>query len=153
MRQVLFFVFCSGFFRGIKSQPLLLAQPPAGGALSWSSNVTGFHSGWLALLLFLYKEEEAASKIPCCGGILQELDSQLSFSHKKHQKQSKTFTVTPEYLFKSSNKCCVMHRQHFQVLTSLFFWDALCGIVTARTCGINSHSRTRRAFHLARQVS
>lgn len=121
MRQVLFFVFCSGFFRGIKSQPLLLAQPPAGGALSWSSYVTGFHSGWLALLLFLYKEEEAASKIPCCGGILQELDSQLSFSHKKHQKQSKTFTVTPEYLFKSSNKCCVTHRQHFQVLTSLFF--------------------------------
>lgn len=150
MRQVLFCFLI--FFRGIKSQPLLFAQPPAGGALSWSSNVTGFHSGWLALLLFLY-QEEAAKKIPCCGGILQELASQLSFSHKKHQKQSKTFTVTPDYRFKSSNNCCMTHRQHFQVLTSLFFWDALCGIVTARTCGINSHSRTLRAFHLARQVS
>lgn len=49
------------FSRGIKSQPLLFAQPPAGGALSWSSNVTGFHSGWLALLLFLYQEEAAAA--------------------------------------------------------------------------------------------
>lgn len=67
---VLFFVFS----RGIKSQPLLFAQPPAGGALSWSSNVTGFHSGRLALLLFLY-QEEAAAAVAFYSGIFQELAS------------------------------------------------------------------------------